>query len=102
MRSYDYLSRNDVGRFMPQIEARGVSKVARRSGFTKIYLSGENPRLVMASQNLTWHEKRHNFLKRHLARDHALFDRYGEPTRHHLALIAWAYSPSRKVRRGII
>ena len=99
MKGYSYLSRAKVKKYLPEMKARGVSKVARSRGFTKIYLAGENPRLLMATKNMSWHQKRQNFLKRHLARDHALFDRYGEPTRHHLALIAWAYSPSPKIRR---
>ena len=100
MRSYDYLSRTDILRFYPQMEARGVSKVARRNGFTKIYLDGENPRLLMATRNQSWHEKRHNFLKRQLASGNKLYDSNGQPSRFHLALIAWAYSPSPKIRKG--
>jgi hypothetical protein len=99
MRGYSYLSRAKVRKYLPLMKKKGVSKVSRRNGFTKIYLSGENPKLLMATKNQSWDQKRHNFLKRHLARGNDLFDRYGEPTRHHLALIAWAYSPSPKVRK---
>lgn len=98
MRSFDYLSRAKVRKYLPDMKKRGVSKVARARGFTKIYLSGENPRLLMATPNQTWHLKRHNFLKRQLASNNRLYDANGEPSRFHLALIAWAYSPSPKIR----
>lgn len=98
MRSFDYLSRAKVKKYLPQMIERGVSKVARKNGFTRIYLSGENPRLLMATRNQSWHDKRHNFLKRQLASGNRLYDFDGKPSRFHLALIAWAYSPSPKIR----
>lgn len=100
MRRFDYLSRAKVKKFLPEMKKRGVSKVARKNGFTKIYLSGENPKLIMATKNQSWDEKRHNFLKRQLASNNRLFDANGNPSRFHLALIAWAYSPSQKIRKG--
>jgi len=100
MRRFDYLSRAKVRKFVPEMKRRGVSKVARKDGFTKIYLSGENPKLLMATKNQSWDEKRHNFLKRKLASNNRLYDAAGNLTRHHLSLIAWAYSPSQKIRKG--
>ena len=99
MRRFDYLSRRKVRSYLDQMDRRGVSKIARKEGFTKIYLSGENPKLIMATKNQSWDEKRHNFLKRKLASNNRLFDAAGNITRHHLSLIAWAYSPSPKIRR---
>ena len=99
MRRYTYLSRAKVRKYIPEMERRGVSQVSRARGFTRIYLAGENPKLLMVSKNLSWDQKRHNFIKRHMARGHALYDDRGRITRHHLALIAWAYSPSTKIRR---
>jgi len=100
MRRFDYLPRSTVKKFLPEMKKRGVSKVARTRGFTKIYLARENPKLIMATKNQSWDEKRHNFLKRQLASNNRLFDANGDPTRFHLALIAWAYSPSQKIRKG--
>ena len=99
MRSYNYLSRETVKKYLPDMIARSVSVVARKKGFTKMYLSGQDPRLVMATKNQSWHDKRHNFLKRHLAAGHKLYKKNGELSRYHLSLIAWSYSPSRKIRR---
>ena len=100
MRRFDYLSRAKVRKYIPEMQERNVSQVARTKGFTKIYLSGENPKLIMATKNQSWDQKRHNFIKRKLASNNRLFDDLGNLTRHHLSLIAWAYSPSQKIRKN--
>ena len=98
MKNFDYLPRETVALFLPQMEKRGVSKVARSRGFTKMYLSGADPKTTQASKNQNWDQKRKNFLKRHLATARPLFDQRGKITRHHLSLIAWGYSPNRRIR----
>ena len=63
-----------------------------------MYLEGGDPRVELASKNQTWHEKRHAFLRRALAQNNPLFDSKRRPTRYHLSLIAWAYSPNKRIR----
>jgi hypothetical protein len=71
-----------------------VSKVARSPrGFLTAYKrAGGRPERLPNG----WLEKREAFIKRHMAqvryRGEPLMDR-GLPTRRHLALIMWAYSP---------
>jgi hypothetical protein len=74
---------------------QGVSEVARSPrGFLPQYRSaGGNPDDLSAE----WRRRRDGFVARHMAqvkaRDEALFDVDGAPTRRHLALAVWAYSP---------
>ena len=98
MKTFSYLSPGLVALYVPMMEARGVSKVARDRGFTKLYLQGMNPKETQATKNQTWETKRHNYIKRRLAQPHKLFDRPGVPSRYHLSLISWGYSPSRRIR----
>ena len=99
MRSFDYLSRDTVKFFLPFMIEKNVSETARKKGFTKIYLENKNPFETMATKRITWHQKRHAYLKRRLAQPYKLFDKNGMPTRYHLSLISWGYSPSKKIRR---
>lgn len=92
--AYKYLSMRKIEKWIPLMEALGVSEVARsRRGFIAAYrrAGGRPERLPEA-----WRTKRDNFVKRHMAqvkkRKEPLFFK-GIPTRRHLALIAWAYSP---------
>ncbi len=98
MKSYDYLKPETVQYYLQDMKRRGVSKVARSVGFTRYYLAGINPRTKKATKNQTWHVKRHNYLKRRLAQPHRLFDSRGVPSRYHLSLISWGYSPSKSIR----
>lgn len=85
MSEYPYLSLNIIDKYVPEMEALGVSKVARsRRGFLPAYRRANgNP------SNLSeyWRRKRHGFIARHLAQY-----RKGQ-ARRRLALIAWAYDP---------
>jgi hypothetical protein len=82
----------DVERFA---DILGVSQVARsQRGFLTAYKrAGGNPDRLSDE----WADKREAFLARHLAqvkkRGEPLW-KGGEPTRRHLALIMWAYSPT--------
>lgn len=97
-RHHDYLSRDLVRSFLPEMQNKKVSRKSRQEGFTKFYLAGGIPGRTLITRNQTWHDRRANFLKRHTAQKHRLFTKSGAPTRHHLSLIAWAYSPSAKIR----
>ena len=88
-----------------------VSKVARgiepssqtNEGWVQAYIAtGGNPvamsnRLTGRNDHETWMDRRKQFLARHLEkvrRDNEPLWRNGEPTRRHLALVAWGYSPT--------
>lgn len=78
----------------PEAARRGVSKVARSArGFMRAYeKAGSAKRLPEA-----WKRKREGFVSRHVAQAERAgepwFEPDGSPTRRHLALIMWAYSP---------
>ena len=87
------MSLSAVKRFEAQAADQGVSKVARSGrGFLTAYKQGE--------LDPWWCKRRAAFIKRHMAqvrkRREPLWKPDGTPTRRHLALIMWAYSPSRK------
>ena len=89
-----YLPISVIRGWVPLMKRRGVSEVARSPrGFLTAYrkAGGDPNRLTDA-----WHRKRIGFLKRHIAQAagrEPWFDESGYPTRRHLALIAWAFSP---------
>ena len=92
---HKYLPLSTIKRFIPIMEATGVSKVARSNqGFLTAYQEARG-----RSENLDayWQQRREALIARHeaqrLQQGEPLFA-YGLPTRRHLALIAWAYSPS--------
>lgn len=92
--AYKYLSLRKMEGYIPLMRALGVSEVARsKRGFVTAYrrAGGRPDRL-----SEYWRNRRDNFVKRHMAqvkkRREPLFEE-GIPTRRHLALIAWAYSP---------
>lgn len=81
--------------FEPVAAALGVSDVARskRGFFPQYKRAGGDPDRL----DPWWRNRRNNFVKRHMAQleagDEPLVDQDGLPTRRHLALIMWAYSP---------
>lgn len=99
-KEYTWMPRSSIEKYVKEMERLGVSEVARsRRGFLYHYfkegksvrnkLVGTRPEAFGTEQ--TWGERRHNFIRRHLSQ-------YNEnPTyRRYLALIAWAYIPSKK------
>ncbi len=84
-----------ISRLVPMMERRGVSKIARSPrGFLSAYRrAGGDHR----SLDDGWVARREAFIARHVAQmvanDEPLYDESGRPTRRHLALVAWAYSP---------
>ena len=84
-----------VLRWRPEAARRGVSSVARgQGGFLPAYEAAGGH---LGRMSPWWQARREAFLARHLAQAKAhhepLLDANGEPTRRHLALIMWAYSP---------
>lgn len=102
MREPPFLSLRCLERWLPEAAARGVSEVARSErGFVAAYraVRGDPRRLPTE-----WRRKRAAFLARHEAQRRAgrepLYGADGRPTRRHLALIMWAWSPdARRVCR---
>lgn len=93
-REYSWLPLSKIRKYEPLAARLGVSKVARsRRGFL-----GALDRYGRRNLPPSWRRKRHNFIKRHMAqvkkRREPLFQD-GRPTRRHLALIMWGYSPAR-------
>jgi len=95
---YPLLDRSTVAAMLPEIDARAVSLAARGripaatpQGFTQVFFDGSLDDAATLRQ--TYRERRESFIKRHAATRAALWDADGRPTRKHLALIAWAYSP---------
>jgi hypothetical protein len=92
---HKFLSLSVIKKFEPLMKREGVSLVARSPfGFLSAY-----KRAGGAKENLYkgWHTKREAFIARHMAQlisnDEPLYGEDRKPTRRHLALIAWAYSP---------
>jgi len=84
-----------VKRFEKEAARRGVSKVARGArGFLTAYKQGE--------LDPEWCRRRAAFIKRHMAQARAGGEQLwhgGRPSRRALALMMWAYRPSRRFRR---
>lgn len=85
----------------PEIARRGVSEVARSSrGFLRAYeaAAGDPDALgVDRYSGQAWRDRRDGFVGRHVAQARANAESWwvdGEPTGRHLALIAWAYTPT--------
>jgi hypothetical protein len=119
--TYSWLDLATVERAVPAMRARGVSAVARGDqtsaqtgpGFLPAYRRSDGSAATMArlpaTSGSSWAERRAGFLARHLAQadDHAepwweTVHGVERPTRRHLALVAWAYSPTpAKLRRWL-
>jgi hypothetical protein len=89
-----FLGRAAISRWLPVARSKGVSRVARSPrGFLRAYAkAGWSGRRLPER----WRRRREAFIARHMAqvkkRREPLF-KAGKPTRRHLALIMWAYSP---------
>lgn len=93
------LSPDTVRRYLDIAAEQDVSRVARsRSGFTTAYLrAGSLADMGTDADGTPWTAKRIAFLTRNVARmvetKEYYFNEDGTPTRRHLALIMWAWSP---------
>jgi len=113
-REYKWMTLDDANRAEPAAAEQAVSEVARGivpstvtdHGFMEVYrmVDGDPEEMhnVMATDNSTWAERRYQFVARHLAqgKEHKRktgnnpWWRDGEPTRRHLGLMMWAYTPT--------
>jgi hypothetical protein len=94
---YPWMSLQDVLRAEPAARQRGVSQVARsQRGFMRAYEAAAGGPDRMGQESLTgqdWTRRRENFIRRHVAQLTDAWD--GDlPSRRHLALIMWAYTPT--------
>lgn len=91
--------------YLPLAVVAAAARASRRRGVSQVARSprGFYPRYRAAggrSEKLSdyWSRRRDGFVARHVAQLRAnrepLFDRDGRPTRRHLALAVWAYSPA--------
>jgi len=90
--THSYLSLDKVLAWESEAARRGVSEVARSNrGFLRAYEAAGSARALSPE----WRAKREGFIARHMvqASNEPWFDSNGRPTRRHLALIMWAYSP---------
>jgi hypothetical protein len=92
--SHRFLSLSTIARYEALARKRSVSVVARGpDGFLPAY------KRAGAASALPdyWRRRREAFIARHMAqvegRNEPLWDLDGRPSRRHLALIMWAYSP---------
>lgn len=98
------LSLSLISRFEPDARRLGVSVVARsKRGFMTAFRRAGG-RLSRLSPY--WKKRRENFIKRHYAqvlkRKEPLF-KNGKPTRRHLALIFWAWSPTpQRIKKSVV
>ena len=90
---------------VPAAAANGVSEVARsRRGFVAAYRDADGDPAALARDDHSgqdWRARRNAFVARHTAQGDA--EGYwsgGAPTRRHLALVMWAYSPDPKRLRA--
>lgn len=96
-----WLSLAKINKYEPLMRKLGVSKVARgKRGFLRAYRSAGGKPAQLDYDDYSgqhWRDRRNAFVSRHMgqieAKDEPLWDKNGNPTRRHLALIAWAYSP---------
>lgn len=92
MKNYARLSLRTVHKWEPLAEELGVSKVARSNRGFLAALETHGWRGLPP----WWKKRRENFIKRHMAQVRKRREplmKNGRPTRRHLALIMWAYSP---------
>lgn len=92
-----WLSLEIVQTWEPLAEAIDVSRVARSPrGFLSAYRRARGRRSRLSPE---WRARRAAFVSRHVAQAQARGERWwtpeGMPTRRHLALIMWAFSPTR-------
>jgi hypothetical protein len=92
--SHRFLPLSTIKRYEPLARTRKVSEVARGpGGFLPVYKQAG----FAAALPDYWKRKREAFIARHMAqvegRNEPLWNPDGRPSRRHLALIMWAYSP---------
>ena len=97
---FQYLDLDTIEKAVPAMEQQGVSEVARsKRGFLTAYRKAKGDPVALQHafdphSGENWFQRRDNFVARHRAQLDGTGWKGGEPTRRHLALVAWAYSPT--------
>jgi len=99
---FPLLERSTVVRFLPLMDSQGVSLVSRGlksstqtdGGFLGAFFDRRLDNL--ATKNQTWRQRRRGFILRNWREGRRLYKDDGSPTRLHLALVAWGFSPDVK------
>lgn len=115
MPEYRWMTLKAVEKAVPAMEAEDVSEVARgdtpstvtKEGFVEAYRATKGSPAKMkkrpATTGTSWAKRRQEFIGRHMGQirenGEPLFRDGGIPTRRHLGLIAWAYTPPEAVAR---
>ncbi len=90
---YAFLPVESVKDLVPLARELGISEIARSpKGFVPAYIRAGSPDKLSKK----WLEIRENLIRRHVAQAEAGHEQWwalNVPTRRHLALIMWAYSP---------
>ena len=101
--AYSYMELDEVLDAEPVAADKNVSEVARSSrGFVTAYERAEgNPDFLGTDRysGQWWDDRRKAFVSRHMGqikRNSEPLWKDGEPTRRHLALMMWAYTPTRE------
>lgn len=101
MTERSWLTLEAVQALEPYIAARGISKVARSErGFLRAYEAAHGDPDQLGTDTYSgqpWRDRRNGFVGRHVAQARLHGEpwwRDGEPTGRHLALIAWAHTPT--------
>lgn len=96
-----YIRLDLLERIEPLASRKKVSKVARSpKGFLSAYKLASGDPYAMGRDRFSgqlWSERRANFIRRHMVqakRNDESFWKKGEPTRRHLSLMMWAYTPT--------
>lgn len=107
-----WLPLDEIEPWIPLMRKWGVSAVARSTrGFLPAYRRADGDEAEMRrrtprGRHESWWQRRNAFVARHMAQvrasGEALWTSDGLPTRRHLALIAWAYSPHRARLRRLL
>ena len=95
---YPLLQRATVAKMLPLMDVQNVSLAARGrtpsatpQGFTEAFFNDALDN--MATSRTTYRERRKGYISRAYTAKTRLYTAAGDPTRAHLSLIAWAYSP---------
>ena len=90
---YPFLPVEAVETLVPTAKEIGISEIARSpKGFVPAYLAARDPDKLTAK----WHRIRENFIRRNVEAAAAKGESWwvlNVPTKRHLALVMWAYSP---------
>ncbi len=108
---YPLLKQSIITPLLPLMDKQGVSMVARgiipsartEYGFLQLYYKNKRDlKARPATKNTNYLQMRDNYLKRSYRTGVNLYKSNGDPTRRHLSLIAWGFTPDVKKLQSYI